>query len=225
MSKAKIHLNEAKYFKQAVTRTTEEFAKDFGVTTHAFFSFLQRRGWPPPREVRMMDRLNRLQQFLNEGLSPKQICQSLGISHQRYHQMLNELKERPVQPKVEPAKPTRAKSRSGADPIQDDNFVCHLRRTMYEIVQGLWNPRDSKYSWIVVDDGLTIKEAREQVDEFIAEQQGLGRLQRVTSEHRKAYVGPPLAIIEVSTKIVERIGTIEPPKMFVEEPEELEAEA
>lgn len=201
-------MSETKYLKLAETRSPEEFAAMFGCKVGTFHQYVKRRGWPTAREIRHDNRLRRIQQLLDEGVSAKQIQLSLGLSRQRYHQLLKKLETNPPKPLAPTVKPPLAKNREGtAGDNPQINFG--LRRTHYQIVQGIWNPRDNNYSWVVFDDGLTIKEAREGIDEVVASSLNLGRMQKVTSAHRAAYTGAPMAIIEMTTKIVERVGNPE----------------
>lgn len=89
-------------------------------------------------------------------------------------------------------------------------------QTRYQLVTGIWNPRENDWSWIVANDDLTIKEARAQIDEVIAEYFGLRRSDKITNEHRLTYDGPPWVLMEVRSKILERLGNPDKKVVFDE---------
>lgn len=75
----------------------------------------------------------------------------------------------------------------------------------YQLVQGLWNPAKDNYSWIVAEEFAALPDARKALDEIIAEDAGLGRLERVTNEHRRNYRGSPMAVMQVHSKVIDKL--------------------
>lgn len=74
----------------------------------------------------------------------------------------------------------------------------------YQVVQGIPNPAEDNHSWSVVEEFAELAEARQYVDDRIAEGLGKARLERVTQQERDSYTGWPLAIMKVRTEILDR---------------------
>ncbi len=76
----------------------------------------------------------------------------------------------------------------------------------FQLVRGLWNPAGESYSWVVGEEFGTIKEARDGLDTYIAQSLGLPWGDALTNEQRESYSGPPVALLRVQTKLLDRFG-------------------
>ncbi len=75
----------------------------------------------------------------------------------------------------------------------------------YQLVQGIWNPREAGFSWVVADEFPDLKSARAALNEIVAKAAGVSA-KRNSPAHRLAYNAAPHAIVEIKSKIIERIG-------------------
>ena len=80
-----------------------------------------------------------------------------------------------------------------------------LSNLTFQLAQGIWNPAKENHSWVVVEEFETLAAARLAIDEAVADNLGLARLERVTPDHRRSYSGPPLAVIQINSKVIERL--------------------
>lgn len=97
----------------------------------------------------------------------------------------------------------------------------------YQIVSGLWSPRDQKYSWVVAAEFDTLKDAQNAIDEAVypGDIYSLATASEARSQanaNRAAYTGSPIAIVVVKTRLVERFGRKGPPDWALNDSETME---
>ncbi len=74
----------------------------------------------------------------------------------------------------------------------------------WEILSGLWSPRDGKYSFVTVGQYDTAREGQAALDERLAEMEP----DALISPHprRLTYNGAPLALVQIDNLVVCRVG-------------------
>jgi hypothetical protein len=102
----------------------------------------------------------------------------------------------------------------------------------YQILSGLWNPREQAYSWIVARDYPATKPGRQEGGFFLdcyllgvePDEPLLSRtkITQQAKEARTSYVGPPIALAVVTTEIIETVRGDEPEAQPQKEEEHVE---